>query len=67
MAHLGFSLELNASGLDLVHRRRPYPAPWMVELAQSLGVPLVYGSDAHRPEDVGRYASQAATWAKGGA
>jgi len=47
------ALEINTSGFD--HRQQPYPPAWLVRQAQSMGVKLVAGSDAHRPEDVGRY------------
>jgi len=49
----GIALEINTSGFD--HRRLPYPPPWLVKQALELGVKLVAGSDAHRPQDVGRY------------
>jgi len=34
--------------------RESYPAPWIVQAARQLKIPLVYGSDAHAVEDVGR-------------
>lgn len=47
------ALEINTSGFD--HRQEPYPPSWLVKQALELGVKLVAGSDAHRPQDVGRY------------
>lgn len=47
------ALEINTSGFD--HRKLAYPPPWLVREALQLGVKLVAGSDAHRPQDVGRY------------
>lgn len=47
------ALEVNTSGYAL--RNQPFPAPWIVREAMDMGVSLVAGSDAHRPEDVGRF------------
>jgi histidinol-phosphatase (PHP family) len=55
MVRHGFALEVNAQGVDVPGRHRPYPAPWIVRLAAHMGLTLVYGSDAHRPQDVGRH------------
>ncbi|MCX7622913.1 MAG: histidinol-phosphatase [Thermomicrobium sp.] len=44
-------IELNTSGL----RRAlgtPYPGEWILRRARELGIPVVIGADAHRPEDV---------------
>ena len=49
----GMSLEINTSGVPL--RGSPYPADWIVRAAIGMGIPLVPGSDAHAPEDVGRH------------
>ena len=49
----GVALEINTSGFDF--RGTPFPAPWIITLALERGIPLSAGSDAHRPEDVGRY------------
>jgi len=48
----GMALEINTSGFAI--RRVPFPAPFVLKEALALGIPLVAGSDAHRPEDVGR-------------
>jgi len=45
-------LELNTSGFTL--RNAPYPCHRIVSRALELGIPLVAGSDSHRPEQVGR-------------
>lgn len=47
------ALEINTSGF--VIRGTPFPAPSIIKMALAKGIPLVAGSDAHRPEDVGRY------------
>jgi histidinol-phosphatase (PHP family) len=49
----GMALEVNTSGFS--HRGEQYPAMGIIEEAVALGVPLVAGSDAHRPSEVGRF------------
>lgn len=53
LADAGVAVEINTAGL-----RKPvgemYPAAEVLELLAGAGVPLVFGSDAHSPEDVGR-------------
>ena len=49
----GVALEINTSGFD--YRGSPFPAPWIIAAAMDRGIPLSAGSDAHRPEDVGRH------------
>jgi len=51
----GMALEINTSGFAI--RGTPFPAPFIIREAIALGIPLLPGSDAHRPEDVGRYFS----------
>ena len=46
------ALEINTSGFTI--RGTPFPAPFIVKEALALEIPLVPGSDAHKPEDVGR-------------
>ncbi|MBB5347601.1 histidinol-phosphatase [Desulfoprunum benzoelyticum] len=46
-------LEINTSGLPI--RGEPFPSSLILRKAINLGIPLVAGSDAHRPEDVGRH------------
>mgnify|MGYP003518356550 FL=1 len=52
VAEAGLFLDVNTAGL-----RRPakevYPAPALLRRARELGIGLVLGSDAHRPEEVG--------------
>jgi len=47
------AIEVNTSGYRI--RNEPYPAVVLLKKAVARGIPLVAGSDAHRPEDVGRY------------
>jgi histidinol-phosphatase (PHP family) len=46
-------LEINTSGIDL--RGEPFPAAPFVKMAMDREIHLLASSDAHRPEDVGRY------------
>jgi histidinol-phosphatase (PHP family) len=47
------AVEINTSGL-----RKPvkeiYPAPQIIQLLKCYDVPIVFGSDAHKPQEVGR-------------
>ncbi len=47
------ALEINTSGFPL--RGEPFPAPFILKMAQKHGLTFVVGSDAHTPADVGRY------------
>jgi histidinol-phosphatase (PHP family) len=53
MRKKGMALEVNTSGFS--HRGEQYPATGILEEAVALGIPLVAGSDAHRPSEVGRH------------
>lgn len=59
VAALGLSLDYNTAG-----ERRPvaeaYPSPALLEAAAERGIPLVLGSDAHRPAEVGYHFAAAA-------
>ena len=52
IALAGMGIEINTSGL-----RRPvkeiYPAPLILELARERNIPITFGSDSHRPAEVG--------------
>ncbi len=52
VAAAGMAIEINSSGL-----RRPvreiYPSPLLLALAREREIPICFGSDAHRPEEVG--------------
>lgn len=50
----GYSLDCDMAGLFKKYCQEPYPAPWIIKMAQELKIPLVYGSDAHAVQDVGR-------------
>ncbi|HIJ91430.1 MAG: histidinol-phosphatase [Desulfobulbaceae bacterium] len=53
MRDKGMALEVNTSGFS--HRGEQYPVRGILEEAVALGIPLVAGSDAHRPGEVGRF------------
>lgn len=52
IAQSGMAIEINSSGL-----RRPvqeiYPSPLLLALARERDIPICFGSDAHKPEEVG--------------
>lgn len=47
------ALEINTSGI--VIRNEPFPVHSIVQAAQELRIPLLLGSDAHAPANVGRF------------
>ncbi|MDD2463183.1 MAG: histidinol-phosphatase [Desulfobulbus sp.] len=52
----GLALEINTSGFD--YRGSAFPAPWIITEALARDIPLQAGSDAHQPQEVGRYFEQ---------
>jgi histidinol-phosphatase (PHP family) len=50
----GCSLDCNGAGTAKPLCREPYPPEWAVLQAKSLGIPLVYGSDAHQAKELGQ-------------
>ncbi len=56
-------LEINTSGLYCPVAEM-YPAPEMLRIAADLDIPVTFGSDAHRPQHVGRSIEQAAVLAR---
>ncbi len=56
MARRGIALEINTSGLAM--GRDVFPVATIRQQAWQFAIPFVYGSDAHKPEDVGRYFAQ---------
>jgi histidinol-phosphatase (PHP family) len=63
VAAAGMTIELNTAGLRN-GVGRPYPSAELLAEARGLGIPLVLGSDAHRPEDVGAGFAEAAALAR---
>jgi histidinol-phosphatase (PHP family) len=56
MASRRIALEINTAGY--ANRQETYPKKSIIKQARDMGVELVAGSDAHRPQDVGRYFEQ---------
>ncbi len=50
------AVEINSSGIPI--RGEQFPTRIILEMAISEKVPLVFGSDSHRPEEVGRHYAQ---------
>jgi histidinol-phosphatase (PHP family) len=53
LARAGVAVEINTAGL---HKpvKEAYPSPGILRKLREAGVPITFGSDAHRPEEVGR-------------
>lgn len=55
----GVAIEINTSGYRKM-TTDPFPTPRMVAKAAALGIPITYGSDSHRPDEVHFAADKAA-------
>lgn len=53
----GLRLELNTSGIAI--RGEPFPRQSLLAMALARNIPLQLGSDAHQPQQVGRYFTEA--------
>ena len=62
-ARRGVAIELNTAGLRK-ECREIYPSGQLLEQALALGVPITFGSDAHKPEEVGLDFAQAVALAR---
>ncbi|MCH4169688.1 MAG: histidinol-phosphatase HisJ [Lactobacillus sp.] len=49
-----FELDMNTAGLYKSYCNETYPYPEISQLAKSMGIPLVYGSDAHSIAAIGQ-------------
>lgn len=63
VAAAGMAIEVNTGGLRKAIGET-FPAAGLLAEAQGLGIPLVFGSDAHRPRDVGHGFDHAAELAR---
>ncbi len=52
------AVEINTSGYDHA-LQEPYPAPHIIHRCRENGIRITLGSDAHRPEEVGRHYDKA--------
>lgn len=51
----GYELDVNSAGLSKKYCQESYPAPRYIDYAKSLGLQLVFGSDAHQVKDLHNY------------
>lgn len=54
MAETHYEVDLSMSGLFKEHCRQQYPSKWVIQECVNRGIGLVYGSDAHAVDHVGR-------------
>ena len=52
----GMAIEVNASGIPI--RGEPFPNRRILSMVRDYGIPLVLGSDAHKPAEVARHFSE---------
>jgi histidinol-phosphatase (PHP family) len=63
VARAGMALELNTAGLRKA-AREIYPSALFLGLAHEHAIPICFGSDAHRPQDVGAAFAEAVALAR---
>jgi histidinol-phosphatase (PHP family) len=51
----GLTMEVNTGGIDRSALREAYPADRILRMASGKGIDILIGSDAHDPEQIGRY------------
>lgn len=51
----GVGIDVNIAGLRVATCEEAYVPQWFIEKAQQLDIECVYGSDAHKPDQVGLY------------
>ena len=54
MNERGYELDHNGAGTAKPLCREPYPPAAIAQRAKSLGIPLIYGSDAHQAKELGQ-------------
>lgn len=55
IAKNNYQLDFNTAGLDKPFYQQTYPSTGIFQDAQALGIPFVFGSDAHSIAEVGRH------------
>ncbi|KAB7705892.1 histidinol-phosphatase HisJ [Bacillus aerolatus] len=50
----GYEIDFNGAGLRKPLCKESYPPPKVAQQANEMGIPLVYGSDAHQAKDIGQ-------------
>ncbi|HRZ11281.1 MAG TPA: histidinol-phosphatase HisJ family protein [Kiritimatiellia bacterium] len=63
IAAAGMAIEINTSGLRHAVKEI-YPSPLLLSWARERGIPIVFGSDAHQPDQVGSAFEQAVRLAR---
>jgi histidinol-phosphatase (PHP family) len=56
----GSVMEINTGGIVRNTSGVLYPSEWILEQARRLGIPIMINADAHRPQDIDGYFSEAA-------
>lgn len=64
IADSGMAVEINSSGWRLALKGGGYPAQHLLQRLYHRGVPITFGSDAHRPQEVGTCFEQALALAR---
>lgn len=52
MKEEGYELDLNSAGLSKTYCQEPYPPFSFIDYSKSIGLPIVFGSDAHSVADL---------------
>jgi len=63
LLHAGMSMEISSAGIRKACREI-YPAPPIMVMAASMGLPVSFASDAHGTEDVGYGFARLASYAR---
>lgn len=50
----GYELDYNGAGTAKPLCKEPYPPDWVIDKATAMGIPLIYGSDAHQKKEMGQ-------------
>lgn len=51
----GYELDVNSAGLSKKYCKEPYPPKPYITYAKNIGLPLIFGSDAHQVADLHKY------------
>ena len=65
VARSGCIMEINTGGIVRNTSGALYPSEWILKEAHRLGIPIMINADAHRPQDIDGYFTQAATLLRG--
>lgn len=62
LADAGVGVDVNTAGLRLATCQKPYVETWFLQACLNLGIPCVFGSDAHSPSHVGAGMERVREW-----